>query len=163
MLMKKSEKKLKIPKFMLEHKELTGVCVGGCIYNGKWSKGARIKDKDGKPIRCKDGKYLREPPASAHAHTSGYYKGVICFHTAEDLKKDTTAKHELAHVITGEGHTKKWAEKYVELQTPKWLTVKWLQNKYGFDDAGNEGKKLFKDMLKEFGIDEKDTLKGSKW
>lgn len=150
--------KIEIPEYLKGHKELAGICVEGCIYNGKWSKGQRIKDTDGNYIK-RNGKYVREPPASAHAHTDGHYKGWICFRTLKDLNKETTCKHELAHIITGEGHTKKWAEKYVELQTPKWLTVDWLQRKYGFDDAGNEGGKLLSDMLKLLGIDKKEKAK----
>lgn len=139
-------KKLCIPEFMKAHEELVGVCVGACVYRtkrkSKWQKGAKIKDEEGNFIKGPNGRYLREPAAAAHAHIhpEDPAKGIICFRTQKDFKKETTCKHELAHIITGEGHTKKWAEKYVELKTPKWLTVEWLQKKYGFDDEGNEGK-----------------------
>jgi hypothetical protein len=145
-------------EFLKGHKELAGICVGSCILTGKWSKGERIKGKDNKYIRDDYGKYIRMP-SSAHAHTNGPVKGYICLRSFDDLKKGTTIKHELSHVITGEGHTKKWAEKYVELGTPKWLTTDWLQKKYGFDDSGSEGNNLLKGLLKMFGIDENDVLK----
>jgi hypothetical protein len=126
-------KKLYIPDFMKEHKELIGVCIGRCVFLKGWPKGRRLRDKDDNFIK-KNGMYVREPLAAAHAHTGGPAKGIICFRTLADFKKETTCKHELAHIITGEGYTKKWAEKYVELKTPKWLTVEWLQKKYEFDD-----------------------------
>lgn len=151
--------KIDVPDFMKEHKELVGICVGRCIFTKKWAKGRRIKDKNDDYIKDKNGEYLRELPHAAHAHTSGPGKGFICFSSMKELNKETTCKHELSHIITGEGHTKKWAEKYVELGTPKWLTVEWLQKKYGFDDNGGEGEKVSKDWLKKLGIDEKDIKK----
>jgi hypothetical protein len=77
-------------------------------------------------------------PHSAHAHVgqAGKYAGYICFRTEKDYQKDTTCKHELAHIISNSGHTKKWAEAYVKLVDgkQKWLTVEWLQKKYKFKD-----------------------------
>lgn len=129
----KNKPQLNIPEFMKEHKELVGICVGCCILTKKWSKGDRIKDENNVFIKDASGKYIRGPEAAAHAHTHGPGKGFICFRALSNFNKETTCKHELAHIITGEGHTQKWAEKYVELKTPKWLTVEWLQKKYKFD------------------------------
>lgn len=134
--------KIKIPEFMKEHKELKGICVGGCILTGKWHKGTKVKDENGEYVKNEDGKFIRHHVAAhAHTHPEDPRQGFICFSTLESLQKETTCKHELAHIITGEGHTKKWAEAYVGLETPKWLTVEWLKKKYGFDDEGNEGRK----------------------
>lgn len=155
--------KLQIPEYFNGHKELKGLCVGGCIVTGKWSKGRRIKKADGSYLKNKKGIVVREFPAVAHAHTQGQFKGYICFSDIENFLNEKTGKHELAHIITSEGHTKKWAEKYVEListnkKTAKWLTVEWLQKKYGFDDNGGEGMNIFKEWLKQYDIDEKDLM-----
>lgn len=140
--------KPQLPDYMKGHKEFTGVCIGACILTKKWVKGKRIKDDDGNFIKDKNDKYVREPEAAAHAHThpKDPAKGIICFRSMREFKKETTVKHELAHIITSEGHTKNWAEQYVALGTPKWLTVEWLQKKYGFDDNGGEGTKLVDEM-----------------
>jgi hypothetical protein len=98
--------------FMQGHKEFLGAHIGSCIIGCKWGKEA------------------------AHAHVSKYdpARGYICFRTEKDFLKETTAKHELAHIISGKGHNRKWAEAYVVLcdGRPKWLTVDWLQKKYKF-------------------------------
>jgi hypothetical protein len=152
-----------VPEYMKAHKELVGISIGACVLTGKWSKGYKLRDKDNNFIK-KEGKFLREPEACAHAHTHGSGKGFICFRTTEDLKKETTVKHELAHIITGSGHTKKWAEAYVQLvsdmkKTSKWLTVEWLQRKYGFDNEGGEGLNVYKEYLKAIGVDESELKK----
>lgn len=147
-------RQIELPDYMQNEEKLRGVCVGACIYTGKWSKGKRVKDDEGKYIRNDKGEYLREPGSVAHAHTGtqGPFHGYICFASMEEFNKHLTCKHELAHIATDEGHTKPWAEKYVSYGGPKWLTVEWLQNKYGFDDAGNEGTKLMDEWRKWAGL-----------
>ncbi len=46
----------------------------------------------------------------AHTHTTGFYKGWICFAKTSDLENPDLVKHELAHLISGQGHTKKFRE-----------------------------------------------------
>jgi hypothetical protein len=123
-----NDNKLVIPDFMLGHKELRYVCVGGCGLTGKWCE-PKLKDKDGNYIKDLQGKFLRGS-SSAHSHIGA---GVICFRDIKAFETKTTCQHEMAHILSGEKHTRKWAEQYVALITPKWLTVEWLQKKYGFD------------------------------
>lgn len=153
--------KVDIPDYMKAQKELRGVCVGACICTAKWPKPRKMRDTKGNFIKGKgkDGKYVRDMPHCAHAHTNGPFKGYICFSSEAEFKKQTTCKHELAHIVTGQGHTKAWAEAYVGFGTPKWLTVEWLQKKYGFDDAGNEGMKVSDDWKKYNGIDQEKDVK----
>ena len=122
--------KLIIPDYMHGHKKLRYIAVGGCCLskNGKWHE-PKLKDEDGNYIKDRRGKFIRAR-SSAHAHIGA---GIICFRDRDAFETKTTFQHELAHLLSGEGHTRKWAEKYVELGVPKWLTVEWLQKKYGFD------------------------------
>lgn len=156
--------KLELPEYMENEEKLRGVCVGACIYTGKWAKGKRAKDKEGNFIKNAEGKYLREPGSVAHAHTGtkGPFHGYICFSSREEFNKHLTCKHELAHIATDEGHTQAWAEKYVSYGGPKWLTVEWLRNKYGFDEAGGEGTKVFDDWRKWAGLDNETEQEGEK-
>lgn len=116
---KKAKRKIKsailvkeLHPFMQGHKELLGAYIGGCICGYQWGGEA----------------------AHSHIRNNDPAKGYICFRTEKDFLKETTAKHELAHIISGKGHNRKWAEAYVELcdGRPKWLTVDWLQKKYKF-------------------------------
>lgn len=144
---------IEIPFYMEEHENFKGISIGACIATGKWPKGKRIKNEYGEYLRYKkNDRFVRESEHAAHAHMGGRYKGYICFRTLENFRKETTCKHELAHVITAEGHTKVWAEKYVELKVPAWLTVDWLRNKYGFDEFGGEGTKVEDEWRKQMGI-----------
>jgi len=145
---------IELPEYMENEEKLRGVCVGACIYTGHWAKSRRVKDNDGKYIRNEKGEYLREPGAVAHAHTDtrGPFHGYICFSSMEEFNKHLTCKHELAHIATGEGHTQSWAEKYVSYGGPKWLTVEWLRNKYGFDELGGEGTKVMDEWRKWAGL-----------
>lgn len=69
-----------------------GVFVGGCI-----------KRKEGSSFRGK-----------AHAHycrgkwSEQKYGGWICIRSTKRAKQINLLKHELAHIITNEGHTKKF-------------------------------------------------------
>lgn len=65
---------------------LRGVFVGGCVARG-----------DGSSFRAK-----------AHAHTTGQYQGWICIRRPDRLEDRMLMLHELAHIITGEGHTDRW-------------------------------------------------------
>ena len=106
------------PEFMQTHNEIKNIYVGCCVHTGEWSDVPR--------------------PNSAHTHTRGKYRGIICFRTMKDLQKKTTCWHELAHVLSSDhsnhGHNRVWAEQYVKLVNgeKKWLTVEWLQKKYKF-------------------------------
>jgi hypothetical protein len=82
----------KLPKsewpLELKHPEVKGVFVGGCVARGV---GSRFR-------------------AKAHAHTSGAHVGWICFLSAKRLTCRMLCLHELAHIVTKEGHTKRWRE-----------------------------------------------------
>lgn len=128
---------IELPDYLCGHKELIGVSIGCCIMTGVWKdRGSKIKDNNGNYIK-KNGKFLRGPPAAAHAHIKGKGKGFICFATWENFKKKTTCLHELAHLIcqdrSNSGHNREWAEIYASFDVPKWLTVEWLQHKYKFE------------------------------
>jgi hypothetical protein len=72
----------------LRHPEVKGIAVGGCI-----SRGTRLGRMN------------------AHAHSSlGDHRGWICFRSAVTLAQRHTRLHELAHIVTREGHTKRWRE-----------------------------------------------------
>lgn len=77
----------KMPK-ELQRPEVRGVFVGGCVERG-----------DGSRFRAK-----------AHAHTDGEHAGWICYLSAKRLPIREIALHELAHILSGEGHTDKWRE-----------------------------------------------------
>ena len=83
-----------------KYPEVKGIFVGGCVSRGV-----------GSSFR-----------ASAHAHTSDKdtHKGWICIRSPRKLYKKNGEPsmlmiHELAHILTGEGHTDKWREKVREL------------------------------------------------
>lgn len=78
---------LKRSEWLVEHPELKGVCVGGCI-NGK-----RIS-------------------AYAHAHSSmkDPHRGWVCFRSSNTVSMREIWLHELAHIVTRSGHTKRWRE-----------------------------------------------------
>lgn len=64
--------------------------IGGCFLRGVGSK-----------FRAK-----------AHAHPK---ERIICFRSDKWLHVEELIKHELAHILTGVGHTDKWREKVLEL------------------------------------------------
>lgn len=72
----------------LIHPAVAGVFVGGCVARG-----------DGSRFRAK-----------AHAHTQGEHSGWICILSARRLSSKMLMLHELAHIITGCGHTDPWRE-----------------------------------------------------
>ena len=71
-----------------------GIFVGGCIER-----------KEGSSFRAK-----------AHAHLVKHkgkyskYGGWICIRSAKRLSQINLLRHELAHIIVGQGHTKKFYE-----------------------------------------------------
>lgn len=72
-----------------------GIFVGGCKRRGA----GRISDS----IQCE----------YAHAHIGGTLKGWICFQLPcyfWDAEYHWLRMHELAHIISGQGHTEKWRE-----------------------------------------------------
>jgi hypothetical protein len=71
----------------LQHPEVKGIAVGGC-----GPKGTRLGR------------------LHAHAHTRGESRGWICFRSNVSFAEKMTRLHELAHVVTREGHTKHWRE-----------------------------------------------------
>lgn len=73
------------------HPEVAGVFVGGCVDRG-----------DGSSFR-----------AAAHAHTDEPNKGWVCVRSPRRLRTaaggpSQVMLHELAHVLTGDGHTDRW-------------------------------------------------------
>lgn len=73
--------------------EVCGVFVGGCVERGE---GSRFR-------------------AKAHSHTTGDHAGWICFLSAKRLLCRELFLHEIAHVLTGEGHTDKWRERLLQI------------------------------------------------
>lgn len=83
-----------------EYPEVKGVFVGGCVERG-----------DGSSFRAK-----------AHAHwvNGKDSDSWICVRSAKRLynakgEPSNIMKHELAHIITGKGHTQVWADKLRQL------------------------------------------------
>lgn len=77
----------------LQREEVKGVFVGGCIDRGE---GSRFR-------------------AKAHAHTEEPNKGWLCFLSIKRINEPMLVKHELAHLLTGQGHTDKWRTKVLQL------------------------------------------------
>jgi|SRR5579885_1644468 len=77
----------------LKHPEVKGVFVGGCVARGI---GSRFR-------------------AKAHAHTHGPYQGWVCFLSDKWLSCRELCKHELAHVVTKDGHTKRWRDYLLQI------------------------------------------------
>src|SRR3990167_4507812 len=73
-----------------KYPEFKGLFIGGCVDRG-----------DGSSFRAK-----------AHSHTDDPNKGWICVRSAKrvgDFNKPTMLMlHELAHLLSGDGHTDKW-------------------------------------------------------
>lgn len=76
----------------LQRPEIKGVCISGCISNHN-----NIKHE------------------IAHAHLDGDCKGWVCFRYQEALNNKLVCLHELAHVLTKQGHTAKWRETLLDL------------------------------------------------
>jgi len=72
----------------LRRPEVAGVFIGGCVERGV-----------GSSFR-----------ARAHAHTSGEHLGWICIRGWRRLYQRGLMLHELAHVLTRQGHTDKWRD-----------------------------------------------------
>lgn len=72
------------PRFLRKHPAVVGLHHTTCV-------------EDGTPFR-----------EDAHAHIEGAYQGWICFREARGVKETNLVRHELAHLLTREGHTKAW-------------------------------------------------------
>jgi len=81
------------PQELLRSHAIKGVFVGGCVCRGT-----------GSSFRAK-----------AHAHTHAPFKGWLCFRRADRLQCRELVIHELAHLVTGEGHTDNWRACVVRL------------------------------------------------
>lgn len=83
----------KIPRSLypedLRSRHAVKVFVGGCVLRGIGSK-----------FRAK-----------AHAHPDGW----ICFRSDRWLEDRSLILHELAHLITGQGHTDRWRKVLLEI------------------------------------------------
>lgn len=95
-----------------QHKQVMGVFVEGCVDRG-------------------DGSRFRH---QAHSHTSGHNKGWICVLSwrrlyNQDGKASALMLHELAHILSGDGHTDKWRKQLRELggQVRYWETKEYTQ------------------------------------
>lgn len=62
---------------------------------------------------CVDGR--RSFRRKAHAHIKGPWKGWICALAAWRLEDQALMLHELAHILTGHGHTNKWRSKLLSI------------------------------------------------
>jgi hypothetical protein len=71
----------------LQRPEVRGLFLGGCVGKGLSTR------------------HLR---GSAHAHTGGEYDGWICFRSPMHLDSRHVRLHELAHILTRQGHTRRW-------------------------------------------------------
>lgn len=81
----------KWPETLYGYYSVAGVYVGGCVSGAKSFR------------------------AKAHAHTEQENGGWICFLSAKRLADDALVIHELAHVLTGQGHTDGWRKMVVAL------------------------------------------------
>lgn len=79
----------------LKHPEVKGVFCGGCVARGV---GSRFR-------------------AKAHAHTgrNDPHRGWICFLSDKRLTERLLCLHELAHIVTKEGHTKRWRDYLLQI------------------------------------------------
>ena len=93
------------------HPEVKGVFVQGCVDRGDGSSFRRL----------------------AHAHTTKTDKnyGWICIRSPKRLTQKGLLIHELAHILTGDGHTDKWRAKVRELggSLNYWETKEYFQLK----------------------------------
>lgn len=91
------------------HPEVKGVFVQGCVARGDGSSFRRM----------------------AHAHTGGEHSGWICVRSPRRLTQKRLMIHELAHILTGAGHTDKWRAKVRELggTIEYWETKEYFQLK----------------------------------
>ena len=76
--------------WLTPHPELHGVFVGGCVSRGV-----------GSSFRA---------TAHTHARRGVDHRGFICFRSDKWLHVRELWLHELAHLVTRDGHTKNWRE-----------------------------------------------------
>lgn len=75
--------------------EVKGVFEGGCVSRGE---GSRFRAK-----------------AHSHIKKKDPYYGWICYLSFKRLIHEELALHELAHILTSQGHTDKWRKKLLEI------------------------------------------------
>jgi hypothetical protein len=87
--------KIAKPKWPVElrHPEMRGLYVGGCVVRGI---GSRFR-------------------AKAHAHTEEPWRGWICMMSGKWAGCSLLLKHELAHIVTREGHTNRWRDYLLQI------------------------------------------------
>lgn len=81
------------PAILHEHYSVAGVAIGGCVDGNHWFR------------------------KLAHAHTGrrDKYRGWICFLSPRRLAEPRLLIHELAHILTGQGHTDTWRRMVLQL------------------------------------------------
>lgn len=87
-----------IENMFSQHPQVKGIFVGGCVDRGDGSSFRKI----------------------AHAHTQEKNHGWICVRSPKRLymadgKPSQVMLHELAHILTNQGHTDKWRLKMKEI------------------------------------------------
>lgn len=96
--------KSKWPACLRNHKQLKGVYVGGCINGINWDQ-----TKYG-------GVFTRNVIPLAHAHTSRIINpGWMCLQHENYLQEPYLLIHELAHILSDQGHNDRWRKKVLEL------------------------------------------------
>jgi len=81
------------PECLQGHPKMRGLFTGGCVERGV-----------GSSFRAK-----------AHAHMSGHHFGWICVRKPGRIEDRELMLHELAHILTEQGHTPAWRERLQEL------------------------------------------------
>jgi hypothetical protein len=84
---------LEWPECLHGHPKVKGLFIGGCVARGV-----------GSSFRAK-----------AHAHYTGRYFGWICVRRADRVDDRELMLHELAHILTEQGHTPAWRTRVLEL------------------------------------------------
>ncbi len=77
-----------MPKILRHKPACKGVFVGGCVSRG-----------DGSSFRAM---------AHSHSHKNDSWKGWICVRAKKRLADEMLLLHELAHLISEDGHTDRW-------------------------------------------------------
>ena len=78
------------PPVLCGHEVVRGFCLGFCVTNGSFRR------------------------AEAHAHVGGRFDGFICIAPGIE-PSDQLLLHELAHLYTPGGHTRRWRKKFLAL------------------------------------------------
>lgn len=94
----------KFPECIKPFTKIRGIAVGGC----RWKSYDPLLDDSGKV------------PPIAHAHILPFFipasdRNWICLFDEITLLDTQTLLHEAAHILTNEGHTKRWKEEFVRM------------------------------------------------